>query len=82
MTSLRERDLRAVLDLMGEVNDADDLDAFRLALLDALPRAVPTDYVSYNEIPPRVEYRMTPKGQELVEAVLSLLQWMRKWSGA
>ena len=37
---------------------------------------------AYNEIPPRVEYRMTPKGQELVEAVLSLLQWMRKWSGA
>jgi DNA-binding CsgD family transcriptional regulator len=51
VTVLRERDLRAVLDLMGEVNDADDLAAFRLALLDALPRAVPTDYVSYNEVP-------------------------------
>lgn len=35
---------------------------------------------SYNEIPPRVEYRLTPKGQELVESVINLLQWMRKWS--
>ncbi len=33
----------------------------------------------YNEIPPRVEYRLTPKGQELVESVVSILQWMRKW---
>ncbi len=35
---------------------------------------------SYNEIPPRVEYRLTSKGQELVESVIALLQWMRKWS--
>jgi DNA-binding HxlR family transcriptional regulator len=35
---------------------------------------------AYNEIPPRVEYRLTPKGQELVESVINLLQWMRKWS--
>jgi DNA-binding HxlR family transcriptional regulator len=34
----------------------------------------------FNEIPPRVEYRLTPKGQELVESVINLLQWMRKWS--
>ncbi len=32
-------------------------------------------------IPPRVEYRLTGKGQELVESVIGLLQWMRKWSG-
>jgi DNA-binding HxlR family transcriptional regulator len=37
---------------------------------------------AYNEIPPRVEYRLTSKGQELVESVLNLLEWMRKWSGA
>jgi DNA-binding HxlR family transcriptional regulator len=37
---------------------------------------------SYNEIPPRVEYFLTPKGQELVESVIDLLQWMRKWSAA
>jgi DNA-binding HxlR family transcriptional regulator len=36
---------------------------------------------AYNEIPPRVEYRLTDKGQELVESIIDLLQWMRKWSG-
>jgi len=35
---------------------------------------------AYNEIPPRVEYQLTPKGQELVEAVINLMHWMRKWS--
>ena len=35
---------------------------------------------AYHEIPPRVEYRLTTKGQELVESIVSLLQWMRKWS--
>jgi DNA-binding HxlR family transcriptional regulator len=34
----------------------------------------------YNEIPPRVEYGITPKGQELIESIIYLLQWMRKWS--
>jgi len=37
---------------------------------------------AYNEIPPRVEYRLTAKGQELVESIISLMQWMRKWSVA
>ena len=35
----------------------------------------------FNEIPPRVEYRLTKKGQELTESIINLLQWMRKWSG-
>ena len=35
---------------------------------------------AFNEIPPRVEYRLTPKGQELVESVINLLQWLKKWS--
>ena len=35
---------------------------------------------AFNEIPPRVEYQLTPKGQELTESILDLLQWMRKWS--
>ena len=36
--------------------------------------------LSYNEIPPRVEYNLTNKGQELVESMIDLLQWMKKWS--
>ena len=35
---------------------------------------------AYNEIPPRVKYKLTIKGQELVESIVDLLQWMRKWS--
>ena len=35
---------------------------------------------AYNEIPPRVEYKMTEKGQELVESIINLIQWMIKWS--
>jgi len=35
---------------------------------------------AFNEIPPRVEYRLTGKGQELVESIMYLLQWMKKWS--
>jgi DNA-binding HxlR family transcriptional regulator len=35
---------------------------------------------AYNEIPPRVEYRLTDKGQELVESIINLFQWLRKWS--
>jgi DNA-binding HxlR family transcriptional regulator len=35
---------------------------------------------SYNEIPPRVEYRLTTKGIELVESIADLLRWMRKWA--
>lgn len=37
---------------------------------------------SYNEIPPRVEYKLTSKGQDLVRSLIELLQWMKKWSGA
>jgi DNA-binding HxlR family transcriptional regulator len=36
----------------------------------------------YNEIPPRVEYTLTTKGQELVESVFNILQWMRKWANS
>lgn len=35
---------------------------------------------SYNETPPRVEYNLTDKGQELVESIINLLYWMRKWN--
>lgn len=36
---------------------------------------------AYKEIPPRVEYRLTDKGQEIVESVIQLLGWMVRWSG-
>src|ERR671918_630598 len=36
----------------------------------------------YNEIPPRVEYSLTTKGQEPVESVVSILQRMRKWANS
>jgi DNA-binding HxlR family transcriptional regulator len=32
---------------------------------------------AYNESPPRVEYRFINKGQELVESVIYLLNWMK-----
>jgi DNA-binding HxlR family transcriptional regulator len=32
---------------------------------------------AYNESPPRVEYRLINKGQELVESVIYLLNWMK-----
>ena len=35
---------------------------------------------TYAEIPPRVEYKLTKKGQELIESITDLLEWMKKWS--
>ena len=35
---------------------------------------------AFSEIPPRVEYRLTTKGQELTESIIDLLHWMIKWS--
>jgi DNA-binding HxlR family transcriptional regulator len=35
---------------------------------------------SFNEIPPRVEYRLTAKGREFVSAILELTRSMTKWS--
>ena len=32
---------------------------------------------AYNEIPPRVEYRLTTKGQESVESVVNLLNGLQ-----
>ena len=50
------------------------------ARLKELEKAGVLERHSYNEIPPRVEYKLTKKGQELVESIINLLQWMRKWS--
>lgn len=35
---------------------------------------------AFSEIPPRVEYQLTAKGQELTESIIDLLHWMIKWS--
>ena len=48
--------------------------------LKELEEAKILERLAYNEIPPRVEYKLTSKGQELVESVINLMQWMRKWS--
>jgi DNA-binding CsgD family transcriptional regulator len=48
--SLGERDLRAVLDLVGETHDTQDRDEFRAVLLPGVRRLVDTDYCSYNEV--------------------------------
>jgi DNA-binding HxlR family transcriptional regulator len=50
------------------------------ARLKELQRSGILERKSYNETPPRVEYNLTDKGQELVESIIDLLQWMRKWS--
>ncbi|MEM2905120.1 MAG: helix-turn-helix domain-containing protein [Candidatus Bathyarchaeia archaeon] len=35
---------------------------------------------AYNEIPPRVEYKLTLKGQELADSLMPLYAWIRKWT--
>jgi DNA-binding HxlR family transcriptional regulator len=50
------------------------------ARLKELEKAGVLERHSYNEIPPRVEYKLTEKGQELVESIINLLNWMKKWS--
>ncbi len=35
---------------------------------------------TFAEVPPRVEYKLTQKGQELIESITDLLNWMKKWS--
>lgn len=50
MRRLSERDLRAVLDLVGESHDAEDLQEFRAVLLPALNRLLSADFAAYNEL--------------------------------
>ena len=49
---LRDREYRAVLDLVGEVHDAASMDDMRASLLPAIRRMVPAEYASYNEVGP------------------------------
>jgi DNA-binding CsgD family transcriptional regulator len=50
MAALSERDMRAVLDFVGEAYDAQDRVEFRAVLLPGIHRLVASDYVSYNEV--------------------------------
>ena len=44
-----------LLDLVGEVQGASSLGEFRTTLMDALARAIPCDWVAYNEVSDRPE---------------------------
>jgi DNA-binding CsgD family transcriptional regulator len=50
MAALSERDMRLVLDFVGEAHDAQDLTEFRSVLLPGIHRIAASDYVAYNEI--------------------------------
>jgi DNA-binding CsgD family transcriptional regulator len=50
VTRLSARQIRAVLDLVGVVHGARDVEEFQRELLPALRRLVPADYVSFNEV--------------------------------
>ncbi len=50
MSTLPERELHGLLELLGEVHHAETLAGFRTALLDVLPRVIPAAYTSYNEV--------------------------------
>lgn len=51
-SGLPERELQGLLEILGEVHHAEDLESFRVGLLDVVPRVLPSDYTSYNEFGP------------------------------
>lgn len=44
--------------------------------LEELVEADVLERTQHNEIPPRVEYELTPTGEELAERLLPLLEWI------
>ena len=65
MGALSERDVRAVLDFVGEAYDAQDLAEFRSVLLPGIHRLVSSDYVAYNEVEQGREAGLTIVSPEL-----------------
>jgi DNA-binding CsgD family transcriptional regulator/PAS domain-containing protein len=65
VAALSERDLRLVLDFVGEAYDAQDLDEFRSVLLPGIHRFVPSDYVTYNEVEQSRQAGLTLASPEL-----------------
>lgn len=61
----------------SEIKDRLDIttDAAVSTRLDQLQEAGLLDRRSYNQVPPRVEYSLTPAGQELAEHLRPLLEW-------
>lgn len=60
----------------------DDLGIAKNLLADRLNRLVEADVVhkvEYNERPPRFEYRLTARGQELSPALVALMSWGDRW---
>lgn len=50
------------------------------ARLDELERAGIIEKISYPEVPPRVEYSLTDKGNELVPILVTMLEWGDKYT--
>jgi DNA-binding CsgD family transcriptional regulator len=50
MKGLSAKDVRSVLNFVGEAHGADDLDELRAFLPVAVRRVIPADYASYNEV--------------------------------
>lgn len=64
METLREADVRALLELVGESNAHRSLRGFREGILPALRRLVPCEFASYNEVEPeRAFVLMDPPDQ-------------------
>ncbi|MFN8130592.1 MAG: LuxR C-terminal-related transcriptional regulator [Solirubrobacteraceae bacterium] len=72
-SGLPERELQGLLEILGEVHHAEDLESFRLGLLDVVPRVLPSAYTSYNEF--------GPDGSPLVAIVNPQpeAQWLERW---
>lgn len=73
--SLPDRELHGLLEVLGEVHHAEDLDGFRTALLDVLPRVIPAAYTSYNEVGADGAPRVTMVAPEAPARVLA--EWSR-----
>lgn len=60
-----------------------DLGIARNVLTDRLARLVEHEVLvkePYEERPPRFEYRLTPRGKELLQVVLALAAWGDRWT--
>jgi DNA-binding CsgD family transcriptional regulator len=67
MAALSERDLRSVLDFVGDAYDAQDLAEFRSVLLPGIHRLVASDYVAYNEVEQSSQVGLSIVSPELPE---------------